>query len=394
MSKHNRNANRRPNVPQAPSMADDLGIKARPYAPTDAEIAEDLARSKTPQPGSVGKIPSFIPRELPIDPAVLQAATTKAEAPAPRVGKSGHPIPAFAVPMDAPLPAISEAERKFIAGLRETEDDIDREFNFLEGKHGNADAVGYAPGEDPGDVAPTLPPRRNAEPTGATSPANDSTGPQLLPDAPVRHPMLERMLATFGLERFPEKFEHIGNFKFGFRRCNTSDEAMATRFAALYTKISPAEYEFYLAIIRTAIGITSINDVPVHEIFGIDLSDAEKQVITRNPTNPPHTVTSMTAPAVLTFLLEKIDPTVLNDLAKAYDEAFRAQVEETRGDTANKMHVTYRFQCSNGCDETVERVPVIIDAVAGTYRPVFCPSCGKPMQAMGSLEDLANDPLA
>ena len=372
------------------SLEEHFGIRGTPFV----ETAKDSESKANPH---VGKIPSFIPRELPIDPSQVEATQQVTNV---ATSKSGHPLPPFVVPNDTPLPELSPEQLKFIRGMQEVElegDEIDRNFNFLEGKSG-ADVIGDGPGSPKFNAKPTASvdasttqlPKKSS--TQTTTPEEKAYA-QLLPSAPVRHPVLQQMLAAFGLERLVEKSETVGGFKFGFRGSNTVDQALAIRYAGLRSASGP-EFEMYKSIMLMAICVTSINDTPAYEVFNENLTDSEREAVKRSPTNPPETVVTKIAPKAIMFLLENIEPTILDDLAKAYTWLYRDEIESHRGHTAEYLHEAWRFECLvDGCDEIQERIPHITDPVKGYIEPVFCPIHGKPMRPVSTLEDFRNNPL-
>lgn len=363
----NRPGNRVPNIPKPlatqdlrrdmPINPEEMGIKARAYVP---DTAAD------PRATKLEAAPSWIPRKLPIPGTI---------------------------PADAPIPQPTEAELAALqAQTADPEDDDDEAEELLALARGTGDAGIDIPTQKRARNPVTDSTTLNLEKDDAPDP-KDRAAAQTLPDAPTRHPLLSRLLASFGLERLPVRYNNIGGFKFGFRKHNTEDLLLATRIAGTRARGS-AEFDLAHSIVLAAICITSINDESVYDIFGITLTDAERQTIMRNPTNPPQAIVESTASHIILFMTEHIEPEILDDLSRSYRELYHEDTADHVGDIVTYQRTHYRFECNvQGCEEVQNRIPEIIDAVNGTYKPVFCPIHGEPMQAVSTLEKYRNNPL-
>lgn len=361
----NRN-NRHPNIPKnhsapaatpvapAPTVdPQDLGIKARPYV---ADTAGEAAKSKT-----LPKAPSWIARKL--------------------------PNPGF-VPQSEPIAQPSEEELARLRAEVESDlgDDADEDEELLALAREGGDA-----GIDIPTAASTSMRRTLHAPDPETQArANAPT----LPETPKRHPLLSRLLSSFGLERLPIRYNNIGGFQFGFRKHNTEDMLLATRMAGSRMR-GTAEFDLAYSIVLAAICLVDIDGESVYDIFNVGLTEAERQSITRNPQNPPQAIVENTSPHVIVFMTTHIEPEVLNDIARAYSELYHEDVGDHVGDIVTYQRTHWRFECQvPGCEEVQKRIPKIIDAVDGTYEPIFCPIHGEPMQAISTLEKYRNNPLA
>ncbi len=215
----------------------------------------------------------------------------------------------------------------------------------------------------------------------------------LLPSEPKRHPMMDRLLSSFGLRKIPVKSTVVGGLSWYFRAGSTSDFLIATRHAGLRSPSSPKEFEINASYMRAALGLVRVEEDSIYDIIGMNLTPFEREALQRDEANPPQALVERSADAVITFLVDAFIPTMLDELARAYHQLFDADMEVASDIvTYNRTH--WRFECDfPGCDEVQTRIPLIVNAERGEIKPYFCPVHGTPMRPISSLEKYNNSPL-
>lgn len=327
------NQSRMPNHPNndVPPTQESSMPQGRPYEPSN----EDLRPlHKDPQ----HEVPRFIPRELPEDPTRLMHGSNN------------------------PLPPMSE-------GYVPAEDDVEAD-EMIRAFHA-----------------------QESKPTQKQAPTSNRNDTTTLPEAPKRHPMLDRLLSSFGLEKLPIKSTDIGNMKLSFRRLSTADHMISIRYAHFRSN-NPVEMKTNLKYIQAALAITAVNDVSIYDMLEYEMSPSDKVAYARDPGNPPNLVVEATALPIITTIVDGLLPEVLDSIVVAYNELFEEdKVVASDIDTYRRTH--WRFECvESKCEEVQNRVPRIINVKSGAIHNVYCPVHGTPMRAVSSLEDYRNGPLA
>lgn len=212
-----------------------------------------------------------------------------------------------------------------------------------------------------------------------------------LTKAPMEHPVLQRLRERFGLKALETKSETIGGMKFTFRKY--TNQAYA-KFVINYVQ-SPmsvetdAEFMTKLPYALAAISIAAIDGVPVHEVFAssLDLDPVlELQPAASDPLHPPTSVTVKVAEVLYPWLVSLSVPELGDTLAATLGRLFpEERLIKDKG--------LWKYVCpKRGCTESHERLPRY--DVEGKMKPVYCTLHGVPMKALGSLEELADVPLA
>lgn len=208
---------------------------------------------------------------------------------------------------------------------------------------------------------------------------------------PMEHPVLQRLRERFGLKALETKSETIGGIKFTFRKY--TNQAYA-KFVINYVQ-SPmsvetdAEFMTKLPYALAAISIAAIDDVPVHEVFAsaLDLDPVlELRAAAEDPLHPPTSVTVKVAEVLYPWLVGLSIPELGDTLAATLGKLFpEERLIKDKG--------LWKYVCpKRGCTESHERLPRY--DVEGKMKPVYCSRHGVPMKALGSLEELADIPLA
>ena len=216
----------------------------------------------------------------------------------------------------------------------------------------------------------------------------------LLPNEPKRHPMMDRLLSSFGLRKIPVKKTVVGNINWYFRPGSTTDFLIATEHAGLRSRNSPQRFEVNASYMRAALGLVRVEEDSIYDIIGVNLTPFEREALQRDEANPPQALVERTADAIITFFIDSLMPTMLDELARAYHQLFDADMEVASDIvTYNRTH--WRFECDvPGCEEVQNRIPTIINAERGEIKSIFCPVHGTPMRPISSLEKYNNSPLA
>ena len=337
----------RSRMPNAPSQSLDEELRA-----TVPQTQEgDIPRGATWVPGPEDnkplqkdpqrEIPSFIARELAVDPS--EAASSKMQ-------RSSTPLP----PAPEGYPMSEEDEEA---------DALIRQFQSS-------------------NQAPAHP-----------APAKKRAAETVLPSEPLRHPMLDRLLSSFGIVGLPTKSDSIGGMKFEFRRLSTPDHLLAVRYAGMRSR-TPQELKINTQYIQAMLAVVAVNGTSIYEMMGYEMTDDERKQLSRDPGNPPHHIVENSAPAVIFTLLDSLAPEVLDKIAVSYDELFE-QDREFPSDIDQHRKTHWRFECSvHGCGEVQTREPVIVNRGTGAIKNIYCPIHGTPMRPISSLEDYRNGPLA
>lgn len=249
----------------------------------------------------------------------------------------------------------------------------------------------YVPADDDPEADEMIRAFHAQETTRETEPNRESS--TTLPKEPKRHPMLDRLLSSFGIEKLPIKSDTIGGMKFSFRRLSTSDHMISIRYAHFRSN-NPAELKANLKYIQAALAITAVNDTPIYDMLEYEMSPNDKIAYERDPGNPPNLVVEATALPIITTIVDGLVPEVLDKIVVAYNELFEEDLEIASDiDTYRRTH--WRFECVEPkCTEIQNRVPRIINSKTGAIHNVYCPIHGTPMRAISSLEDYRNGPLA
>lgn len=326
-----------PRLPNQPQNSDDSLRATVPQTPEEElpagqEYVPTAEDNKPLQPDPEREVPAFIPRELPVDPSELID-----EPGTPRIQRASEPLP--------PPPQ----------GYRPAEEDPE------------ADALIQAH-------------TKRLVPSSA------------LPQAPKKHPMLDRLLSSFGLSKLPLKSDNIGDMKWTFRRLSSPDHLLAVRYAGLRSR-QPDEFKVNMVYIQAVLALVSVNDVSIYDFMGADISTQDRILIERDPGNPPHMLVQTTAPVLIATLVDGLMPEILDALSTAYQELFEED-REVASDVAQYRKTHWRFECGvEGCLEVQNRIPKIINATSGEIEPIFCPIHGEPMTPVSTLEDYRNNPL-
>lgn len=332
----------RSRLPNAPNQALDEELRATvPQTqegdiPRGREYVPGPEDNKPLQKDPQREIPSFIPRELAIDPSVAASNMQRNSAPLPPAPE-GYPM--------------SEEDAEA--------DELIRQFQAENQPHMKKQAKSET----------------------------------VLPNEPLRHPMLDRLLSSFGIQRLPTKSDNIGGMKWEFRRLSTPDHLLAVRYAGMRSRTSQ-ELKINTQYIQAMLAVVSVNGTSIYEMMGYEMTDDERKQLANDPGNPPHHIVENSAPAVIFTLLDSLVPEVLDKLAVSYDELFE-QDREFPSDIDQHRKTHWRFECSvHGCDEVQTREPVIVNRGTGAIKNIYCPIHGTPMRPISSLEDYRNGPLA
>lgn len=205
------------------------------------------------------------------------------------------------------------------------------------------------------------------------------------------HPVLQRLRERFGLKAKGVKSETIGGMKFTFRKyTNQAYAKFVVNQVQQPTSVqTDAEFISKLPYALAAISIAAIDDIPTHIVFGseIELDPVlELPATQQDPLHPPTSVTVKTAEVLYSWLVGLGIPELADTLASTLGRLFPEE-------RLVKDNGLWRYSCpKRNCTEEQERMPRY-DA-DGNMKPVYCPVHGVPMRALGSLEDLANIPLA
>jgi hypothetical protein len=215
--------------------------------------------------------------------------------------------------------------------------------------------------------------------------------PQVNQPLPTEHPVLVRLRERFGLIQGPTgtKSEVIGGIKFTFRKYTNQSYAKFVVNEILTQSVeTEAEFNAKLGYALVAIGLAAVNDVPVHEVFELELEPAlEAPLVRQNPLHPPTSVIVGAARYIYQWLLTSGTPELGDTLAAVYGKLYPSE-----NLTPDKGLWKYGNCKKPGCTETQERLPRY--NAEGEMRPVYCPVHGIPLKALGSLEELSHIPLA
>jgi|ERR1035437_3436216 hypothetical protein len=222
-------------------------------------------------------------------------------------------------------------------------------------------------------------------------PGNVKPNPQANQPLPTEHPVLVRLRERFGLIQGPTgtKSEVIGGIKFTFRKYTNQSYAKFVVNEILTQSVeTEAEFNAKLGYALVAIGLAAVNDVPVHEVFELELEPSlEVPLVRQNPLHPPTSVIVGSARYIYQWLLTSGTPELGDTLAAVYGKLYPSE-----NLTPDKGLWRYGNCKKSGCTETQERLPRY--NAEGEMRPVYCPVHGVPLKALGSLEELSHIPLA
>ncbi len=307
----------------------------KPYVPTDSDN-EPLVRK------TVHEIPDFIPQELAVDPSEFLASKQG------RVMRNNDPLPP--PPHGYPM---------------QEEDDPEAEELMRELRNQNAPSASKD--------------TRQKE--------------SVLPNKPTKHPVLTKLLSSFGLERVPVKTKNIGNIPFTFRLISAPNKLVAIRIANLRSETQD-ELKVNVSWISALLGLVSIDGTSIYEILSMDLTEHEKTMLARDPGNPPAMLVENSAVPLVNVFLNGWQTEVIEEITRTYYELFEGD-KDVPSDIGTYQRTHWRFECpKTGCDEFQNRVPKVIDASKGTIEPVFCPVHGVAMNPISTLEEYRSNPLA
>lgn len=308
----------------------------KPYVPTDAD---NVPLTK----GPVHEIPDFIPQELAVDPSEFLARKQG------RVMRNSDPLP--------PPPA------------------------------------GYPMQEEDDPEADELMRELHQQQTHAGNTKKNQQTESVLPTKPTKHPMLTKLLSSFGLERVPLRIKNIGNIPFTFRLISAPNKLVAIRYANLRSG-TPDEMKVNVSWISALLGLVAIDGVSIYEIIGMDLTEHEKTMLARDPGNPPAMLVENSAVPLINVFLNGWQTEVIEEITRAYYELFEGD-KDIPSDIGTYQKTHWRFECPKAdCGEFQNRVPKVIDSSKGTIEPVFCPVHGVAMNPISTLEEYRANPLA
>jgi hypothetical protein len=227
-------------------------------------------------------------------------------------------------------------------------------------------------------------------PTPGPGPGSVKQNPLVDQPLPTEHPVLLHLRERFGLIPGPSgtKSEVIGGLKFTFRKyTNQSYSKFVVNEILTQSVETEAEFNSKLGYALVAIGLAAINDVPVHEVFDLELEPAlELPLVRQNPLHPPTSVIVGSARYIYQWLLTSGTPELGDTLAAVYGKLYPSEnLIPDKG--------LWKYECpKHNCTEIQERLPRY--NAEGEMRPVYCPVHGLKMNALGSLEELSHIPLA
>lgn len=217
-----------------------------------------------------------------------------------------------------------------------------------------------------------------------------------VPPKPVQHPVVGQLLRDFGLAYARTAEAVVGPYRFRIREANAEVTNYVLGVAGR-SALTDADYISRSRLMLAALGVVSINDTPVVDMFTWDRTRLPKGTVI-DPNFPSSAVVVALAPELFMFFMETLSSEVINDIADAYDKEFGGtEAEETTntpvGILANEQRV--RFKCpAEACGFVEDVVPDYADPQHQTVHARFCRKCGTKLSPIGRLKDMADVPLA
>ena len=221
-------------------------------------------------------------------------------------------------------------------------------------------------------------------------------GSVVMPGKPLQHPVLTALLRDFGIVTRKSHEVKVGKFVFTIRPVNAEILSYAVSVASKMAQTND-EYQTRLRMVIGVLSISGIDGLPLHEIFGVDLTNIRESIT--DPFFPPFTVAVKTSVPLLRFMFEDLGLTPISVVSGAYETHYNDDTEDEEVTEAPKAtaptDTRVRFKCSiEGCGHVEDVVPVILDAAKGAIQARYCPVHGQPLTPIAYTRDLANIPLA